>query len=531
MIGDAIRNFFYEIIFGGLNILGVITDTVIQLMRMLLGLDPLSGTDSVSNLLEQVLGEERVVAAFICVLGIGFLASFAFGVIRIIRNSLNDDKDDGAVSKSKAVKGVATSAFNMLLIPVLVFTLVFAVTGVAKALDNATTENNNLNYGTEIIFSIVDKNGLEQAGVDLYNNTICNECDFQGSGMTLVKHYWEEHGYDSESARSYGAFIKLVNKDAYFGNFLLPLLGACVMMFSLSMACIIVGQRLFYCVFLFITSPFIVATRPMDDGARWRKWCELFMSKLMGSFGIIIALNIFFMLSGSLFSLQFFDESQVLANSIAKLVIYISGVIAATGINHLVAQLIGSDAGTQERDQAMNNYRNVMAGMGIAGGMVRGAGRVARTAGNFFAGKKTTPLNAMESAAGLTASTLGGAGATATAARSMSGGVSSMAATIGNVMLGRTSAKDVAKNTGHRIANSRVGQVAKGAGILAAGTAMLPARLAKKGFDAVKKPKYDPTTPNMHLLDKNPLGKSIDNASKQVGGLDDKAKDLKNDKK
>ena len=48
MIGDAIRNFFYEIIFGGLNILGVITDTVIQLMRMLLGLDPLSGTDSVA---------------------------------------------------------------------------------------------------------------------------------------------------------------------------------------------------------------------------------------------------------------------------------------------------------------------------------------------------------------------------------------------------------------------------------------------------------------------------------------------------
>ena len=56
MIGDAIRNFFYEIIFGGLNILGVITDTVIQLMRMLLGLDPLSGTDSVSNLLEQEIG-------------------------------------------------------------------------------------------------------------------------------------------------------------------------------------------------------------------------------------------------------------------------------------------------------------------------------------------------------------------------------------------------------------------------------------------------------------------------------------------
>ncbi len=525
MIGDAIKNFFNELIFDALNILGAITDTIIKLMRMLLGLDPLHGTDATSNLVENILGEERVIMTFLCVFALGIISAFAFAIIRIVRNGINDDKDDGAVSKNKAVKGAAMSIVNMLLIPVFAFTLVFAVTGIAKTLDNATSENNTLNYGTEIIFSIVDKNGLTQDGIAEYDKTSCDKCDFQGTGMTLVKHKWDAHD------RSYSYFTNLVNKDAYFGNFLLPLLGGCVMVFSLGMACIIAGQRLFICTFLFVVSPFIAAIRPMDDGARWRRWCEIFMSKLMGSFGIITALNIFFMLSGSLFSLQFFDDSMVLENGIAKLVIYISGVIAATGASQLVAQLIGSDAGTQERDQAMNNYRNVMAGMGVATGIVRNAGRLTRTAGNFFAGKKTTPLNAMEGATGLTASTLGGGTATPTVATNMAGGgVSSMAATIGNVMLGRTSAGEVAKNAGHRIGNSRIGKVAKGAGILAAGTVALPARLAKKGIDAVKPKKYNPAMPETNLLDK----KADERGSlmqKHVAGLDDKAKDLKNDKK
>ncbi len=491
-VGNAIGNFFNKIIFNIIKTLANIINVLINLMRMLLGLDPVTvgeGSSGKVNIVLDFLTEESTITAFFAVMGMSMLCVFIFAIVRIIRNQCSDEKDDGAVSKSKAIKGVLTSVLNMAILPVFVICLVFAVTGVAQTMDNITSDNQDMNYGTQIIFSTVDESTLSTMGeviwkgttdIDgisdtekfLYNN--CIQKDSQGNiikGKDAVMQYYNQ-------SPSYSTMSDLVDNDKYFASFMVPLLGVCIMMFTLAMSCIVVGQRLFYCTFLFIISPFIVSTRPMDDGARWRKWCEVFLSKLMSSFAIVICLNLFFMLTGRLAQIQFFTNG--FANGITTLVIYISGVIAATGANQLISQLIGADAGIQERDQAMNNFRSTMAGlqgarmatkagMGIA---KKGTGAV----GNFLGGKKNTPLtNYGTSSANALAS-----GATA------SGG--SMASSIGKALMGKgTGFKQGSKNLGKRIWNSRPANVLKGAGTLVGGVVASPFVGASKALKGIKK--------------------------------------------
>lgn len=493
MIADAISNFFNKLMFGILKMLATIIDTIINIMRKLLGLDGASGGSS--NLLLDALTNEAVIGAFITIIALGFIAMFIFAIIRILRNFFNDEKDDGAVSKNKAVKEILHAVINMVALPAFCIALILAVTATAKVIDSATRNSFNSDYGTKILFSTVTEDNLNTEGKEWFTGADENHKIFvikatfkedvlknnngelpsavpaeyleQVTGMDAVKYYWTGEDFYNEIGnkrpnncnQSFSSFKKLVNDDYYFSNFLLPLLGGCIMVCSLGMSVVVVGQRLFYCVFLFIISPFIVSTRPMDDGARWKKWCEIFLSKLIGAFAIIICLNVFFLLSAELVKLQFFPAEKKLANSITKIIIYIAGVIAATGASQLVAQLIGADAGQSERDQTQNTFRSLATGGAVAGSLTRGAGKLAGGVGNFFGGKKQTPLsNALGAGAG---------SATASNASALAG--ESMASKIGNTLMGKNTAGEVAKAMGKGVANSRIGNVGKGIGTFVAG--------------------------------------------------------------
>lgn len=493
MIGNAISNFFHKIVYGIIKVLADIVNTIINLMRMLLGMKPLSDGKT-DNLLLNALFAEETVIAFITVIALSVVTTFVFAIIRVIKSNMSDDKDDGGVSKGKAVKEILRSFLNVAVIPAFVIILVTSVTATAQALDAATGGGRNADYGTEIIFSVVDSDTLTTEGVKFYQQDtgkdvwiLLNDQDLNDDGslpdridksrliqlekMAAVKHVFSGADYytvignegvlfDNPYDKSYDNFKKLVDHDKYFDNFLLPLLGGCVMMFTLAMSVLVVGQRLFYCVFLFIVSPFIISTRPLDDGARWRKWLEIFISKLMGSYGIIICLNVFFLLSSWLVGLQFFPAGAGLANGITKLVIYVAGVIAATGASQLVAQLIGADAGQQERDQAQNNFRSLMGGMRTAGAATRMAGALT---GAFFGGKKTTPLTAASGA-------LSGGSSQGGTAGGLVG--NTMAAKIGNTLMGKNTLGDAAKATGQSIASSRPARIVGGAYLMGAGLAV-----------------------------------------------------------
>ena len=304
-----LERFFHDIIFGIIKVFASIVDTIVNLMRGLLGL----GNNYAGDVAMESITSEAVMYAFWVVLALGFLTTFIFAIIRIIRNYFNDEKDDGTISKSKAVKNILFSILNMFIMPVFCIVLILGTTATARVIDNATHNSYINDYGVELIFSVVGENDLKQNGKDycyhgqegyecsgsveccgvwvcrtnfideMGNTTVEPDKLEQITDMDAVKYvlsdgiYYDCYGHLIEDGNGYDDVFDFVVEDNYFDNWLLPLLGGAVMVVSLAMSIVIIAQRVYYIAFMFIISPFICSTRPFDDGARWRKWCEVFI--------------------------------------------------------------------------------------------------------------------------------------------------------------------------------------------------------------------------------------------------------------
>ena len=504
---------FHKLLFGIIATVANIVDVLIDFIRMILGLSPLEGTDGVVNLLQDNLWTEVVLQAFGVIVALAVIISFAFALVRLVRANIAD-KDEGG--HWKASRGLIESLVLMFIIPLFAGVIILAVSVTAQAIDTATrdTQGANISYSTEVVFSTVDKDMLTGEGSKWFlgeqnGYTIYDGYGNQVTGMTAVKLIYggwtngveAEDKYYSDAQRSvvlepplagwsdFDRLTHLASEGAYFDTFILPMLGGFVMLCALAMASITITQRIFSVIFLFIIAPIPASVRPLDDGARYKKWSEIFLGKVLGGYGIIFALNVFFSLCPLIVSQTFFYDA--FANGVAKLIVYIAGVVFATGANVLIGQLIGADAGMAERDQTTQNFRSAMSGAYWTGSAVRG---VRRLAGYPFGRSKSarrSSLSGMGGSAGV-GKTPGGTDAALTAGAGEAGGTQSVSARIGGAMgaMGAAFAKghageglkSAAKGAGNRIASTRIAKAAVGTAMFVGGLAAGGVRAARAGW-------------------------------------------------
>ena len=478
----GLDHLFHRLLFGIIGTVANIVDVIIDFLRMILGLSPLEGTDNASDFLSQNLTSELVLQTFLLICAAGVVFVILFTVVRLIKAQMDERDEHGT---GKAIRGALGAVALMLVVPLFAVIIVTGASFTAQAIDGSTRSSTDVSYSTEVVFSTVDQSMLTEEGQRWYHGdrntyTLYDGYGNQIKGMTAVKLLYggwtngvsAEDKYYADAActqplewkfsgwSDFDKLTTLVNEGTYFDSFILPMLGGFVMLCSLAMSGITIAQRLFSVVFLLIISPIPICARPIDDGARYKKWSEMFLGKVIGSYGIIFALNVFFSISPMIVSHTFFVNS--FANGVAKLLIYIAGVVFATGANVLIGQLIGADAGQAERDQAAQNMRST--GMGVMGTMmaIRGAKSIALgskklangaagTAANFSALGGSAPMDA-----GSVSSVIGGSlGRSGFAlANGTSGGVSG-----------------AAQRAGRRVLNMPIVRTAAGAAIFAGGAA------------------------------------------------------------
>ncbi len=497
-------DFFNWIIFGIISTVANIIDVIIDFIRMILGLSPLASGNA--TMLEDLLLQEAIFYAFGCVVIVAFTLVFVFALIRIIKSKASEKEGDGA-GDAKAVRGALESIVLMFLVPLFVVSIVFATSAVAQAIDVATAPNTlvETNYSTEVIFSTVDEGTLSEEGHRVANGELINDkvklyvkqkdgTAVQVTGLEAVKlvfHGWDNAGkdeydciYKDEACTlkadwkgdgcdygtdSWQRFGKLIDKNVYFSSFILPMLGGFVMMCALAMSALVVAQRIFTVTFLFVISPISVSTRALDDGARYKKWMEILIGKTLSGYGIIFALNLFFLIAPLLTSLVYFGDNGF-ANGVARLLIYIGGVIFASGANTIVGQLVGADAGSAERDQMTQNFRNSTLGLGLTSSALRGATRASKYA--LGSGKGTSMFSSAKGASLDGGSTLGAAG-TGSVAKTIGGSLGSAGSELAHGNVGGAIG-GAAKGAGKAIANSRIASTIAGVGMFAGGLIAAP---------------------------------------------------------
>ncbi|MGN0682626.1 MAG: Mbov_0396 family ICE element transmembrane protein [Oscillospiraceae bacterium] len=154
-------------------------------------------------------------------------------------------------------------------------------------------------------------------------------------------------------------------------------------------------RKIIELIILYITSPIFVSTMPLDGGATFKRWRDMFIGKLFSGFGIVISMKLVMIFVPVIMS-STIKFSNVSALDVTIKIIFITGALfAAWKSNTTVLEIINPELAAADRASAavvagavkMAAEKAVQAGMAAAtGGGSAAAGAAAKGAAGAAGG-------------------------------------------------------------------------------------------------------------------------------------------------
>lgn len=365
-------------------------DFVEMLFRALAGL-PNNRTDGANitltlgegggggDLLLQLLKSGGVQQAFLSMCVVGIFLLVVTTVFQIIKNEYTTEGAKNAKGPifQKAFKGLT----NLLLLPLLVvFGIIFA-NQLLNLLDIATKSNAGatisgqlfVTAATEAQYSVLgtaeDDKWIFEKDSYTYREIMGISLSFEAFITTLAdsfsgKDIFADTGgdlgkadesvndaYATQSKKYY--LISQVSKDYDFSriNYLLLILGACIILKVLFFTCFGLVLRLYKCAVLFIISPAIIGMTPINEGGLG-KWRTSFIGQVLAAYGTVLSINLFFIVVGVLLNIKVsftgfgggFDVlSGSLMTALLKCIFVIAGCILIEKFTKELGGYFGAD--------------------------------------------------------------------------------------------------------------------------------------------------------------------------------------------
>ncbi len=360
---DWMTNWIFELFYSLQKSICYVIDFIREIFYILAGLKPVTIGGKQTDLLSHFILSDTVRTTFFYIFLIAVILLVVFVLIAIIRS----EYANGENKKSKAlILGKAFQSFAIfLMVPFLLVAGITLTNVVMGAINQSMNPFVLETGGTATIGGQI----LVTSGQHAYigDESIRNE--IERMFLTGELNYFDM-GVVSQ-------YYNLRNID-----FLIGIFGSIVIMVMFVMSAVTFIQRIFDIVLLYIISPVSVSTIPVDDGARFKIWRDMTISKVLGAYGIILSMNLFFIIIPQISSIVFFDNA--FKNGIVKILFLIGGAFAVTKANLVIAQLTGNQAGQNETQQL---FRNMQTGGHI---MKATLGAGAAVGGAILGGKKFT---------------------------------------------------------------------------------------------------------------------------------------------
>lgn len=317
-----------------------ITKTILQLIdglvmcaNMLCGIEPITvGEDKDTNLLVYIFQNEDVSFAFKIALILGFIV-LVFATIYAILRNLAKEKPDGTPGQicMKAAKLLLTFIF----IPVCMISLIWIGNEFVKAI-YAATSGGSTQLGSYLFTTVGSLDGLKNADLFLAGTYSYTDVDTVWTCIDL----WD------------------------YNHFLVWLLGG-VIIYNIILSLMQFVDRIISLMVLYIVSPFSVASSILDDGAHFKLWRDQVMVKFFSCYGMIIALNIFVMLSKIIINPEVVFFENGFLNFCMKTMIMLGGALGLNRSMALIGNLISAGAGSNEMRDAAQTHAKFNKALGM----------------------------------------------------------------------------------------------------------------------------------------------------------------------
>ncbi len=356
-MGDWLFSWFYELMYILQKSICYLLDFIRDVFCKLAGIDTVAINGKNEDLLSHFLLSDGVKNAFWGVFLVGVILLFVFVSIAIIKSEAADPQHKK--TKCQIIVKALQSFATFLLIPFLLIAGIMLTNAVMGAIHGSMTgamldgNSNSLIGGQILVTSGYDAYIGPSNRAEIERMFITGELNY--NSLSVVQQYY----------------------DLADMNFFVGIASGLLILIMFVISAIIFVQRIFDIILLYIVSPASVATIPLDDGGRFRIWREMLISKVLGAYGIILSMNIFFLIVPQLSQITFFDNS--FKNGIVQLLFILGGAFAITKANMVISQLTGSNAGAQEAQQMLGNLHTGLH-------MAKTAGRVASSAAGAVIG-------------------------------------------------------------------------------------------------------------------------------------------------
>lgn len=377
-IEDSIQEFFYSLLWNWilrplLDLIGIIQDA----FGFLTGIKPIILDDNQSvTFLEAMFGFTReefnsangqtvtkyyynfntpVHRAFMYMMLVFVVILVLCMVTSYIKILMNRQDKEVAPSIDKMLFKCLQAFLLVLVMPVAVTCAIGLVGFIMSFIEEMITSTFSGGGDSITIPNAIFKSNLKKEVIDKVESVPEFVINYDIDWKTLKNRYLKATG-----SLDYGNF-----------NFFIALLSTCCTGVGLAMACITVTERLINIIVLYLVSPCICGTIPLDDGKRWENWKDIMTAKLVTVAGNIISVSVF------LYMIQFFagailnnlPEGQKLTFTmqITFLFIAISGAFCSAKAGTLIASIISANQGQQEGMGFLASSKLLSMGGALAG--------------------------------------------------------------------------------------------------------------------------------------------------------------------
>ncbi len=293
--------------------------------------DVLSGNGS-EDMLVGFITSKSVSNAFLIVLLIGFVLLLVFTMMAIIKSETDREKKSKGEILGASLKGF----LSFLVIPFILIAGVMLCSVIMQAVDQGMSGMRFNTRGT--------------IGVDLLLTVAHDAYSYDEASRVGIEKAIEMGEINYLDPLVIGGYYDLEKINYFVGIF-----GGIVILVMLFLAAIVFIQKIFDVVLLYIVSPIPVSSIPLDNGERFSTWRELVIGKLVSAYGIIISLNLFFLIVPvASSSISFNDPFK---DGLTKVLFMIGGTFAVTKANILIASLAGKSAARGEMFDVISNMR------------------------------------------------------------------------------------------------------------------------------------------------------------------------------
>ena len=338
---ELICSLFYGM-FSGICLL---IDFIKTIFYKLCGIETVEIEGEQGDLLSNLLESDIIKRVFLTIFIIGFILLIVFTILAIIKSNYQEKQN------WKTVLSKTGQAFIiMLLIPFTVIIGVMLTNTIMSSINQAMNVYPSSGQGS------IGGQFLITIGHDAYKGLIDQsqaEAMFVSGELNYAKLSVVKQYYDITEL-----------------NYVIGLLGSLVMLIMFVISAITFVQRIFDIVLLYIISPVSISTIPLDEGNRFKVWKDMLISKILSAYGIILVMNLFFLIIPQVYQIKFFDNS--FQNGVVYILFLIGGSFAVTKASRVISQLTGAPATGGEMAQMIYNIRSALAFTRATKGVVNG---------------------------------------------------------------------------------------------------------------------------------------------------------------